>query len=523
MRLKLLTTILIISCFHKSIWAQTEENLRQWASEIIETMAADSEEEVDFSFLMDDLIRLYHSPININSASRNELAQIVFLTDAHIEALLFQRYQVKQFNSLFELQAVAGYTRQLIEWLEPLLVFEAAGEAELRKFRPRGDLFIRAQRTLEKPKGYITQQDGTTPFQGNRLKLYSRLQIQPLRNVDIGFVSEKDPGEPMFNSQIPTMDYISGYISWKPDKFIKQIIIGQYRMSAGQGLALQTAMAPRKSSMTTTVRNRHSNFRPSLSVSESVGLNGVLVALGNRDLTFTPFVSVNMRDGRLSINEDGETIITSLKTDGYHRTLTELDQRKNVREDIYGAQLKYYRGRFILEGGFVSYQLQYPLSTALQPYNLHYFRGNRNNNGWFAFEGSMQNIYLFTEAAFNNSPEPAIWSGMLFSPANQMNMVLAYRRIPLDYKAPLGAPMTEAGQPAGESGLYTGVELGLPGKLTIAAYLDYFEHKWLRYQTKSLSNGYDFLSLLTHRPKRGWENSIRYRHKEKTANLKLKP
>lgn len=34
-------------------------------------------------------------------------------------------------------------------------------------------------------------------------------------------------------------------------------------MSGGQGLALQTGMAPIKSSATTSIRNRQASFRPS--------------------------------------------------------------------------------------------------------------------------------------------------------------------------------------------------------------------------------------------------------------------
>jgi hypothetical protein len=442
------------------------------------------------------------------------------LSDSQIEALLFQRYQLKNFYSIYEMQSIEGFSRQTLEWLEPFITFGISEQLVSAKFRPKSDLFLRAQTLLETRAGYRQREDGSIPYQGHKIKLYTRMEVQPVKNLKMGFVAEKDQGEPMFNHQVTTMDYLTGYLSWQPEKLLKQVIIGQYRMSGGQGLALQTGMAPVKSSAATSIRNRQSSFRPSLSASEHGGLSGLLMNFGTGNISISPFVSLKMVDGRLDTLENGSVIIQSLKTDGYHRTLTELGQRKNVREAIYGFQAKYHLNRFIVETGYLSYHLAHPLQAHSEAYKRNHFSGKDNQNYWAAAEGSLYNVHLFTELAFNQSIEPAVWAGLLLPIKSAVHLSLGYRRIPMNYRSPLGAPLTEANVPAGESGLYTGLKMDLPASFSLSAYLDYYRHNWLQYQTLAPAHGKDFLCVISHQTHKEWENSLRYRYRNKIINLK---
>lgn len=240
---------------------------------------------------------------------------------------------------------------------------------------------------------------------------------------------------------------------------------------------------------------------------------------GTRDLSITPFISIKKVDGRLDTLDNGSTIITSLKNDGYHRTLTELSQRKNVREAVYGLQAKYHLNRFMIETGYLHYHLANPVLPPSEVYNRNYFSGKRHQNFWVAGEGSLYNLHLFGELAFNPNGAPAVWGGILLPVKSVVDLSLGYRRIPMDYRAPLGAPLTEASVPAGESGLYIGWQMDLPASLTLSAYLDYYRHNWLQYQTSAPANGHDFLCVLSHQSYKEWENTLRYRYRNKTINL----
>jgi len=274
-----------------------------------------------------------------------------------------------------------------------------------------------------------------------------------------------------------------------------------------------------KSGNVTSIRNRNKGFRTALSTNEYSGLSGLLLSLGNKNFSVTPFISIQKRDGRKRRDADGNIYITGLRTDGYHRTANEIETRHNTREEIYGLQARYFAKRFTIEAGHVEYRLQYPLLPDLNYYNNYYFRGRQNGNSWIAFDGTVKNVLLFSEIAFNESLNPAIWAGFLASPANRFNWVVSYRNIPLDFHAPLGAPFAESPNGSGESGIYSGIDIELPYNFSWSAYVDYFKFQWLRYLIKAPTDGYDASMYLTYKPKRGWETMLRFRYKEKGVNL----
>lgn len=515
MRIIIIVILFVIGQIY--VRAQSMDDVYGWAAEIVEALSEESDDQ-DFSYLVEDLVKIYQNPIDINRATRQDLEQIIFLNGIQIENLLFHRYTNGPFGSIYELQVVEGLDRRIIEWLEPLIFFGEI-EGKPRAFRVRGDMFLRTRFTIETPVGYKSKNDSPPAFLGNKYLYYSRFEVNLAPGLEAGFVTEKDPGESVFSKEISTMDYFSGYVSWKPERFIKQVIVGQYRISGGQGLVLQSGMNTRKSSLTTSIRNRNNAYRPSLSVNEYSGLSGLLLSFGSQNYTVTPFFSVRKRDGNLAVDEDGNTFISSFRTDGYHRTLTELNARKNTQENVYGVQVKYFFKKLTLEAGHLEYSIERPLLPSVQPYNRYYFRGKQNGNSWLALEGSIGKAYMFSELAFNNRPEPALWSGLLFSPGGNMSMVMSYRRVPVDFNAPLGAAFSESSRGAGESGFYTGMQIELPENLTLSGYVDYFRFNWLQYQLKSPANGYDVLTNLIHRPGRRWENALRYRHRQKMVNL----
>ena len=497
--------------------AQNIDHVYGWATEIVEALSEETE-DADFSYLIDDLVEMYQNPININMATRQELERIVFLNGLQVENLLYHRYRNGAFGSIYELQVVDGFDQRLLEWLEPLIFFGEMDEKP-KVFKVRGDLFLRTRFTIETPIGYKSTDTSEPAFLGGKNLFYSRFEAKLTPTLEVGFVAEKDPGEPSFSKEIATMDFMAGYLSWKPSKFLKQVVVGQYRISGGQGLVLQSGMNSMKSSLATSIRNRNNDFRPSLSVNEYAGLSGLLLSFGNKFYSVTPFVSIQNRDGRISLDADSNAIITGFKTDGYHRTLSELESRKNTREEVYGVQFKYFHKQLMFEAGHLEYRLEYNLQPSLQLYNQYYHRGKTNGNSWLALKGAIGNAYLFSEVAINNSLKPAFWGGLLFSPSGGVTMVTSYRRIPVNFNAPLGAPFAESSRGAGESGFYWGAQIGFPAKLTLTSYVDYFRFNWLQYQIKSPANGFDVLANLIHKPSSKWENILRYRHRQKMVNL----
>ena len=490
-----------------------QELLNEWA----EALAAEMEEGAEDAqqILMEQLLHLYQNPININTATREELQKIFFLSDLQIEALLFQRFQNKAFYSIYEMQTIEGMDAASLKMLAPLLRFDWEAQTSRKTFQPQADLFIRGQSQLQTQNGYRARPDGSIPFQGSPLKAYTRLEIKALKQVSLGLVAEKDQGEPLFTAQQPGPDYLSGYLQFQTDHILRKIIVGSYKLSSGQGLALQTGHATLKSSATTSIRNRQASYAPSLSVNEGSGCSGVLVDLGGEAWQLLPFVSRVQRDGRLDTLEQDGVVLRSLKSDGYHRTETERAQRKNTEEWVVGLTGKYLLPRMTLEAGLLHYQLEHPLQALPTTYNQHYWQGRSTHNFWLAGSGSVANMHWFAETAFNESAHPALWAGLQSLLKQTAELALGFRHFPLDYYAPLGGALSEASVPAGETGFYVGLELPLPAAFTASGYLDAYSHRAARYGVSGPAKGFDLLLTLHHQTSSDWENTLRFRHRTK--------
>ncbi|WP_010662025.1 ComEA family DNA-binding protein [Marinilabilia salmonicolor] len=494
-------------------FSQINEGLQEWAEEVASVYAEETEKE-DLSFFIEQLIRLAGNPININIAGREELEQIFFLTDIQVENILFKRYVNGPFLTIYELQAVEGLPVDVIQKMEPLLVF-GIRDTEPGKFRIWGDSFMRTGYQPEKAKGFEENNSGDKLYLGDRFSLYERTQLQTNRYFSAGMILEKDVGEPMFGRGIEGFDLMSGYVHYKHEKgILREVLAGRYSASVGQGLVLQSGMPMRKSSLTTSIRNRRADFRPSLSASEAFGLEGGYAVLGYKSFEVTPFFSSKYRDGR--VDEAGD--LTSLREDGFHRTATEIMQRHNVTEQIAGGKVS-WSGRWLnLEAGWLKYRLDRPLKSDILPYNKFYFRGKQTDNGWLGYVISRKNLLVFGEVAVNEMENIALYNGLVWGAAPGFSLSLSHRQISMYYKAPLAGPMAESCSFQGESGFYCGIRWELPWQLVFASYFDYYRFGWLRFRVDAPSSGFDWLGNVEKDFGRDGRLQLKYRYREKPVN-----
>jgi hypothetical protein len=505
-----------LSLTRPSVKGQSVEPIQQWAEKIAVTYAEEVESE-DMTILVEDLLSLSESPLNINTAKREDLERIFFLTDMQIENILFRRYVNGPFFSIYELQSVEGLPVETIKMLERVIYF---GEEENKKpsFKLWGNSFFRVECQIEKASGFKeTEEGGTPPYKGNPLKLYSRTEFKTNSGFSAGIIVKKDPGEPAFSHDINGFDLMTGYMHFKSDNsWIKEVVLGQYQVRTGQGLVLQSGLPMRKSSLVTNIRNRRPAFRPSLSASESSGMQGGYFTLRSKYLEITPFVSLKKRDGRFQT----DSTVTSLCEDGMHRTETEIEQRHNVKELVIGSRVSCTGKWFNVEAGHVLYQLNYPVIPEEKLYNKFYFRGKESKNSWLAYMMSFKNFLVFGEMGVNSFQHASFCDGLEWSAAPAFTLSVTHRLIPIEYRAPLAGPMTESSSFSGEEGIYTGVRWQLPSGINLLSYFDWFRFQWLKYQIDAPASGFDWL---TQAEKQFFGDAllvVKYRHREKPHNTK---
>ena len=494
--------------------AQSEENIRQWAEEVADIYAGEMDTE-DLSPLLEELTTLAMDPLNINTVDREGLEGVFFLSDMQIENILYRRYVSGPFRSVYELQTVEGLPVSVIRLLEPVVYFGDTDEKDA-PWRVWGDWFMRSEYQQERARGFQPDENNETPFAGSPFKLYSRTSINTNKGLSAGVIAENDPGEPMFSKGTKGLDLMTGYVHYEnQDHWLREAAAGQYRMSSGQGLVVQSGMPQRKSSLTTSIRNRRSSFRPSLSASESSGMLGGYATLGLGSFEISPFISMKYRDGRMQ----QDSCLSSIRDDGLHRTLTEREQRHNAKEQVRGLRARFNSRILNVEAGHLLYGIDPPLCPEQKVYNRFDFRGEEMRNSWISYLMSIKGVLAFGEVAFNHfDSSPALWNGLIWGAAPGFSLALGHRHIPLKYRAPLAGPLSESSRFAGESGFYAGMEWEVGSGFVFSSYIDRYRFGWLRYRTDAPSRGFDWLARIEKEFKEDTRLRIRYRHREKPVN-----
>ena len=99
-------------------------NAEDKINERLENIAENTDQELDYTQLTEELQYLKEHPININSATKEDLEKIIFLNDIEINNLLNYIKKNGKFLSIYELQSVEGFYLDLIYKIIPLFMFQ---------------------------------------------------------------------------------------------------------------------------------------------------------------------------------------------------------------------------------------------------------------------------------------------------------------------------------------------------------------------------------------------------------------
>ena len=83
----------------------------------------DEEEELNWENVIEELSERIQQPVNLNSATKEQLEQFPFLNDIQIENLLAYVYINGQMQTIYELQLVEEMDWETIHYLLPCLLY----------------------------------------------------------------------------------------------------------------------------------------------------------------------------------------------------------------------------------------------------------------------------------------------------------------------------------------------------------------------------------------------------------------
>ena len=501
--------------FHNTEWMHYLEELA--ASE--ETGTGDQEQ------LFDELSYLSDHPFNLHTVTRKDLERLPFLTDIQVENLLYYIYKYSPLVDIYELKNVEDFDLQTITYLLPFVYIGDTVQVSDFQWKNlfrhgKQEVLLRSDYTLQKKAGYQKATPEEISAKPNKYYLgepyYLSLRYGfSYKDVQWGFAAEKDAGEAFWNKHHKGFDHYAFNVNLKNQGILENLHIGDYRLSFGQGLVMNTNFSTGKTSFITNINQTNEGIKRHASTNETDFFRGFAGTLKFNNLQIGLFYSHRNQDA----NADSAFIYT-FKTDGYNRIPNDINKRRTATVDMSGSHIRWRNELLNLGLIFVYYSFGgKELNPNPQPYNLFYLRAkNYFNTGMnYGFRG--KRFSFRGETALDASGKWATINNLLINPASSVNWIFSYRNYARDYNAFYAKAFSESSRVQNENGFYTGIKFHPFSQWELSAYADFFRFPWLRYGVNSSSSGVDGLAQIIYKPKMNMQMQLRYKYKQKEKNV----
>lgn len=530
MRYQLYTLVLGLSVASLRLSAQDSiENVMMSMQEITTEIASRVDEGTDMDELADRILNLAENPIHINTADEEELEKLFWLNEFQIQNIRKYIKANGSIASIFEISYIEGFSEKDAKVLSPFMLFdvprheaEITPEIALKESHHR--LLLRSQRVLETQKGYTTPEtSGSGYFKGGPTSAYLRYSYQLNNRIFAGFTAKNDAGEEFFRgSNKQGFDFYSFYIQMNKVKFIKTLLIGDYRIYFGQGLAVWSGFNLGKSPVVMSSMQRNPGIARYQSSDENNFFRGSAVTLAFHPVEVTVWASRHSIDANVLDNdtiERGTQEVSSLQTSGLHTTNSEIADEDAIKASVVGGNILFVKPNLRIGTTGIYYAYSSFVNPELKPYNSYYFRGRSNFNLSCDFRYRAGNVILFGEEATSQNGAIAFLNGIQAYVNSRLSFTVVSRYYQRNYQAMYGNAFGENARNNNEAGLFAGLECKPFKYVTFSGYVDAFRFPWLTYGADMPSVGRDFLLQLTIDPTSRLQLYLQYRNKTKDDNF----
>lgn len=467
---------------------------------------------------LEELSNRLQEPVNLNSATREQLEQFPFLSDIQIEHLLAYIYIHGQMETIYELQLVEELDRQTIQYLLPFVCIKAINNEPAFRWKTmlkdagrygKNEVLTRLDIPFYKRKGYEHTYLGPSVY--NSVKYTFRYRDQ----LYAGGVAEKDAGEPfaaLHNRY--GYDYYSFYLLLQNCGRLKSLAVGNYRLSFGQGLVMSTDYLMGKTIYASSFNNRSAGIKSHSSTDEYNYFRGVAttVALTKR-LSVSAFYSHRNMDGVVT---DGE--ITSVYKTGLHRSRKEADKKNLLTSQLTGGNVSYQQNHIRLGITGVYYVFNRPYEPELTGYSKYNIHGNHFYNLGIDYAYRWRRFSFQGETVIGKQGWASL-NRLQYSPVQDIQFMLIHRFYSYDYWAMYAHSFGEGSTVQNEQGYYVGLETTPFSHWRFFVSFDLFSFPWKKYRINKPSRGTDGLIQATFTPRTNLSMYLKYRYKQKERDL----
>lgn len=517
--------IAIVFLWTKGLFAQVvdsllyndleNEKIEDWESviDLLEnTMEGVAIEETD---LYEDLeLPIVGEQFNINDLTEQQAFKFLHLSDYqyyHLKKYIFEHEEIL---SLYELAAVEGFDYKEVKRLSPYVCVQpmVSKSRYFKGFFKRSNqrLLLRYGSILERKDGYDTTR--STHYLGSPSRLLFKYTFSSGENFSLGIAGEKDPGEQWGKgAQKYGFDFYSGHVQIKNISCLKSLILGDYKVTFGQGLTLGNALRMGVGTVE-GIRQDGTPLRSVTAMNESQFFRGGAVLLGNYRYSALLFYSYRYYDARVNdtIVEDPfvESAISIL---GNYRTPSEVKKRHTIPVWVAGGTFSARWDMFRL--GFSALFHHFPCQNfnSGMPYQQFYFQGSKGGNVSLDYQALVGKVVLFGEMAMAFNKGLAWVQGAIFKPHPRLHLSLMFRRFGKKYYALYGGAYARNSKYNNELGCLINATIFLLPKVTLYVSSDFYEATWLKYNLDKPTRYADFSLKVEWSPTRKFLGTFQYK------------
>ncbi|MGC8824396.1 MAG: ComEA family DNA-binding protein [Bacteroidales bacterium] len=443
----------------------------------IEYLLENSESEGESEITADPTLK----KIDINAATYDDWAQLGLLTPSQINAIIQHREKHGDFLSTYELSAVNGITETLLRQILPYLyVMSVTTSSSLRA--NKHELIAYAKNPFET--------DSTTTNLGSSYKLRTNYSFESSQ-LSVQMLTEKDEGETCFSSQVPTFDYTSVAVEYRPKSLISKIIAGDYTCQFGQGLVLWNRWDFSQNIYTANLCRIKNGIKMNRSFDENNFFRGIAVMADYNGWEITGWVSAKYRDATISYTDSNGRVlaVSNFQNSGLHATASQLNNRHSIREINGGAAIHREWKNIVL--GVCGYQSY--LSATLEPRPLPYLAYSFTGNQFWATSSyarlHTREAIFFAESAISNSLQNfAFIGGICYMPQPELTFNWLYRYYSPGYFSPYANAYAINTKVNNEEGYCFVLNYQYLEKYVTLLQFDFANFLWLRFGEKAPSN-----------------------------------
>ncbi len=510
-------------------FCQTEREERAMAWEdFVELMA--EEEEVMDEDLMEQLQELYAHPFDINEVRKEDLEQLPFLNEEQVEGIVKyvkENGRVESLGELLFVRELGGKEREMLRLFLEVKASRPNRDAQIPTIRTmlkyaKQEMVWRTDVPFYEKEGYkdvapeVLEKSPNKVYRGDKYHHTFRYNFSGMNHVLAGLQMEKDAGE-------KGVDYVAGYVMLKDIGWLKRAVLGNYKVSFGKGLAVNSGMKFGKMMTLSAMDRMDAGITKHSSTAETGYFTGGAVTLQLKDWQVSAFGSYRKEEGTYNNDSTG---MSSLKKDGLHRTQLERSKKGNLGVSNWGGNVHWEHKELRLSATVVFTHLDVPLmpkhNTKASTYRYYNASGNDFLVGSVAYAYRYKRLSFSGETAFSNTEKQnGVASLNIFRwRANSTNsFMLIGRYYGAKFISLNGKAFGENSTVQNEEGILLGWTSKAIRNVEVEAYVDAMYFPWWKQGVSESSKGYEGMVQALYAANRKWNLLARYRIKTKQKDF----